>query len=66
MDMNRRTPQKGERYLIEDEDGFLISVPAEKLETREQAQKERSGVPLSRAEQQLRDRIVQMVFGAEK
>lgn len=59
MEQNRQ----GRRYLMEDGDGFLISVPEEKLDSREQAQQERAEAPLSRAEQQLRDRIVQMVFG---
>lgn len=57
---------RGETYLMEDEDGFLISVPAEKLSAREQAQNERGSAPLSKAEQQLRDRIVQMVFGPKR
>lgn len=55
--------RQDKRYLMEDEDGFLISVPEDKLDSREQARRERAGAPLSKAEQQLRDRIVQMVFG---
>lgn len=58
--------QSGQTYLIEDGDGFLTRVPEDKLESWQTAQKERGGAPLTKAEQQLKDRIVQMLYGEKK
>ncbi len=54
--------KQGSRYLVETEDGFLVSVPADRLESWQQAQKEQSPA-LTREEQQLKDKIVSMVYG---
>lgn len=53
-------------YLIEGRDGFLTRVPADKLESWQKTQQERGDAPLSREEQQLKDRIVQMLYGEKK
>ena len=58
--------RSGQTYLIEGKDGFLTRVPEDKLESWQKAQRERGDAPLSRAEQQLKDRIVQMLYGKKK
>lgn len=55
----------GRRLLVETEDGALISVPEDKLDDWEAAQKSEPR-PLNKAEQRLRDRIVQEIYGSRK
>lgn len=55
----------GRRLLVETEDGTLISVPADKLDDWAKAQVE-GPRPLNKAEQRLRDRIVQEIYGSKK
>lgn len=52
-------------YMVEDRDGFLTRVPAEKLADWERAQ-ELPEAPLNRAERLLRDKIVQRIFGGRE
>lgn len=58
-------PQQEEIYLMEDEDGFMVRVPASKLESWKKAQQEPPR-PLNKAEQQVRDMILQRIFGDKK
>lgn len=55
----------GRRLLVETEDGTLISVPEDKLDDWEAAQKSEPR-PLNKAEQRLRDRIVQEIYDSRK
>ena len=50
---------------MEDKDGFIVRVPASKLESWKKAQQEPSR-PLNKAEQQVRDLLVQRIFGDKK
>ena len=52
-------------YLVEMEDGTLVNVPADKLDSWSRAQAE-GPRPLNKAEQRLRDRIVQEIYGSKK
>ena len=54
--------QEQETYLIEAEDGTLVSVPADRLESWEAAQKQ-PAQPLSRAQRRLADSIRRRIFG---
>lgn len=66
MDSRDNNGSNGEtRYQMETEDGFLVSVPESKLESWLEAQAE-SPRPLNKAEQRLRDRIVQEIYGSRK
>lgn len=58
-------PQQEEIYLMEDRDGFMVRVPASKLESWKAAQQEPTR-PLNKAEQQVRDMILQRIFGGKK
>ena len=58
-------PQQEEIYLMEDRDGFMVRVPASKLESWKKAQQEPTR-PLNKAEQQLCDMIVRRIFGDKK
>lgn len=58
-------PQQEEIYLMEDRDGFMVRVPASKLESWKKAQQEPRR-PLNKAEQQLCDMIVRRIFGDKK
>lgn len=60
-----KKPERRRTCLAETEDGFLTRVPEEKLEARKKAQAG-PAAPLNRAERQLRDKIVQRVFGGRK
>ena len=51
------------RYLIEDEEGILTSVPASKLDAWSAADRTR---PLNKAERELRDSIVRSVYGSKR
>lgn len=61
--MDERSKQT--RYQVETEDGWAVDVPADKLDSWLKAQKE-GPRPLNKAEQRLRDRIVQDIFGSKK
>ena len=52
-----------ERYLIEDEEGILTSVPASKLDAWSAADRTRS---LNKTEKALRDSILRSVFGSTR
>lgn len=66
MDEKKMQPQKQEEvYLMEDRDGFMVRVPASKLESWKAAQQEPRR-PLNKAEQQVRDMILQRIFGDKK
>ena len=52
-------------YLMEDRVGFLVRVPESRLEDWKRAQQEPSR-PLNRAERQLRDKIVESIYGPKK
>lgn len=57
---------RGKRtYLAETEDGFLARVPEDKLGSW---QEEQAGpaAPLNRAEQQLKDKIMQRIYGGRR
>lgn len=58
-------PEQEEIYLMEDRDGFMVRVPASKLESWKKAQQQPPR-PLNKAEQQVRDLLVQRIFGAKK
>ena len=58
-------PQQEEVYLMEDRDGFMVRVPASKLESWKKAQKEPRR-PLNKAEQQVQEMILQRIFGDKK
>lgn len=58
-------PEQEEIYLMEDRDGFMVRVPASKLESWKKAQQQPSR-PLNKAEQQVRDLLVQRIFGDKK
>ena len=53
------------RLLVETEDGTLISVPEDRLDEWEAAQKSEPR-PLNKAERRLRDRLVQEIYGSRK
>ena len=56
-------PAEEEFYLMEDPEGFLVRVPAGRLEDWERAQAERGSAPLSKSEQQVSDAIVRRIYG---
>lgn len=58
-------PQQEETYLMENRDGFMVRVPASKLESWKKAQQEPPR-PLNKAEQQVRDMILQRIFRDKK
>lgn len=64
QEQNKRQGQQ-QRYLVEAQDGFLVSVPADKLESWKAAQKE-APHGLTREERQLKDKIVSSVYGSAK
>ena len=51
------------RYLMETDDGFLVSVPEDKVESWQKAD---HSAPLTAAERQLIDRIVQELYGSRR
>ena len=51
------------RYLVETEDGFLVSVPEDKMESWQKADHD---APLTPAEQRLKDRILEELYGSKK
>ena len=62
---NKNGSNGGFRYQVETEDGWAISVPADKLDDWAKAQAE-GPRPLNKAELRLRDRIVQEIYGSKK
>lgn len=66
MDEKKMQPQQQEEvYLMEDRDGFMVRVPASKLESWKKAQQEPRR-HLNKAEQQVKDMILQRIFGGKK
>ena len=69
MDEKQKNPQQQnqqeETYLMEDKAGFMVRVPASKLEAWKKAQQQPPR-PLNKAEQQVRDLLVQRIFGDKK
>ena len=63
--MAEQKQQNAQSYLVEMEDGTLVNVPADKLDSWSRAQKE-GPRPLNEAERRLKDRIVQEIFGSKK
>ena len=59
-----RRAAAGTTYIVETEDGFQVSVPAEKLEVWQERQRE--GSTLTSSEQQVRDKIVSMLYGRSR
>ena len=51
------------RYLMETDDGFLVSVPEDKVESWQRAD---HNAPLNKAEQRLKDRILDELYGSKK
>ncbi len=51
-----------ETYLIEAEDGTLVRVPADRLESWEAAQKQHEQ-PLSKAQQRLAESVRRRIYG---
>ena len=73
MPMNKKTdygseqPLKETTYLMETEDGMMVRVPESKLESWQKAQSGSKTSPeLTKAEQRLRDRIMQDIFGSKR
>lgn len=58
-------PQQEEVYLMEDRGGFMVRVPASKLESWKKAQQEPPR-PLNKAEQQVQEMILRRIFGDKK
>ena len=56
----------GTTYLIEMEDGYLVRVPEDRLESWEKAQREHGNDPLTPEEQQLVERLWQRVYGPKE
>lgn len=66
MDEQQKQPKQQEQvYWMEDKDGFMVRVPASKLESWKAAQQQPPR-PLNKAEQQVRDLLVQRIFGDKK
>lgn len=66
MDSRDKTRRPGETvYLMEDRDGFLVRVPESRLAAWEEAQRGPRR-PLSKAERQLTDKIVESIYGPKR
>ena len=52
-----------ETYLVETEDGYMVRVPADRLESWQKAQKEHGNDPLTPFEERLVERLLQRVYG---
>ena len=65
IDYGRAEAAERAELSVEMEDGTLINVPADKLDSWSRAQKE-GPRPLNEAERRLKDRIVQEIFGSKK
>ena len=58
-------PQQEEVYLMEDRDGFMVRVPASKLESWKKAQQEPDR-PLNQAEKQVVENILRRIYGDKR
>lgn len=58
-------PKQEEIYLMEDRDGFMVRVPASKLEEWKRAQQEPDR-PLNQAEKQVVENILRRIYGDKK
>ena len=56
-------PEREPVYLMEAANGMLVRVPESKLESWQAAQRSAGMRPLTEAEKQLRDRILQDLYG---
>lgn len=56
----QQSKEQETEYLVETSDGFQVQVPESKLEAWKAAQERGGG--LNRSEQQVRDRIVSMLY----
>ena len=63
--MSKEQQKQERRYLMETGDGFAVSVPESRLEAWQRAQAGRHA-PLNKAEQQLRDRIVERLYTGKR
>lgn len=52
-------------YLLEDGDGFMVRVPASKLEAWKKQQSE-PPAPLNAAERRVADKIMERIYGKRK
>ena len=52
-----------EHYLMEDQEGFIVRVPADRVESWETAQRERGNAPLTKSEQRLKEEILRRIYG---
>ena len=60
----RDMKQQGKtRYLMETDGGFLVRVPEDKVESWQKAD---HSAPLTPAEQRLKDRILDELYGSKK
>lgn len=69
--MNKRSrtqamKRQGQRYLVEARDGTLVQVPEEKLNEWCEAQRSAADGQLNKGEEQLLDRLLQMIYGEEE
>ena len=55
--------KKTTAYLAEADNGMLVRVPEEKMESWQKAQKGRGNAPLNKAERQLKDSVLRMLYG---
>lgn len=60
------TPQEEPVFLMETPNGMLVRVPQSKLESWQAAQNSAAAPGLTAAEQRLRDRIMQDLYGSKK
>lgn len=63
---NHSTPQEEPVFLMEARSGMLVRVPQSKLESWQAAQNSAAAPGLTAAEQRLRDRIMQDLYGSKK
>lgn len=60
------TAQEEQVFLMEAQNGMLVRVPQSKLESWQAAQNSAATPGLTVAEQRLRDRIMQDLYGSKK
>jgi len=53
-------------FMMEDEDGFLIRVPADKIESWQRARAGQSNGPSNAQRQYVTDRILQKIYGSKR
>lgn len=61
--MEKGRGRQGNSYLIETEDGFLVRVPEDKRQAWERADHK---APLTPAEQQLKKRLLESIYGLRR